>query len=148
MGVRGQDLAKGHVLHVLRKTPAVRMKPPADLDLKAKRLWKRIVEAYPASHFKPGDDVLLKRFCEAAITIDKEIALLAEEGNIISTDKGNLVMNPRRVLIQMLTNGMSQSSTKLRMCPSTRLKRAMDEQEENSDADEKRNARAGLMFGG
>ena len=141
MGAHGQDIAKLHVLH---QEKAVRMKAPADLSLKARKLWKRIVDAYPASHFKAGDDVLLKRYCEAAITADQEAALLAEEGNIID-GKGGLKLNPRRILLQILTNTLNQTAVKLRICPSGRTARAVGDQQE---PDKKRNARAGLMFGG
>ena len=146
MGARGNGLAGAHVLHVKRVPQEKRMKAPRDLDSEEKRLWKRIVDAYPASHFKAGDDVLLKRYCEAAVTADREAALLHSEGDVVEGRNG-LKLNPRRILLQMLTNTLNQTAVKLRLCPSSRLKRTVGDQKGTLEPDEKKNARAGLMFG-
>lgn len=146
MGAREKDLFKAHVLHTKCSAQEKKMKAPKDLDKESKALWKSIVDAYPASHFRPGDDALLKRYCEAATTADREAAILEEEGNIIGTEKDSKI-NPRRLLVNMLTNTMAQAATKLRICPSTRLKRTVTDQQGTLELDEKKNARAGIMFG-
>lgn len=147
MGARVKDLSKAHLLHVKSAANEKKLKAPRDLSKEEKSLWKSIVEAYPASHFKAGDDVLLKRYCEAAVTADKESALLQLEGNLIQSKSGALRINPRRLVVQMLTNTMNQTATKLRICPSTRLKRTVADQKGTLELDEKKNARAGIMFG-
>ena len=146
MGSKGKEIAKGHILYVRSTVAEKRLDPPAGMDREERRLWKAIVAAYPASHFKPGDDVLLKRFCEAAVSAEKEAALLAEEGNIIEGKSGPK-LNPRRIVVQMLTNTLNQTAVKLRICPSTRLKRTVEDQKGTLELDEKKNIRSKLMFG-
>ncbi len=147
MGARVKDLTKAHLLHVKSAVKEKKLKAPKDMNKEEKALWKSIVDAYPASHFRAGDDVLLKRYCEAAVTADKESALLQQEGNVIQAKSGALKMNPRRIVVQMLTTTMNQTATKLRICPSTRLKRTVADQKGMLEMDEKKNARAGIMFG-
>lgn len=146
MGANGQGIAGAHILYVKRTAAEKRLDPPTGLGKEERRLWKAIVAAYPASHFKAGDDVLLKRFCEAAVTAEKETALLAEEGNILEGKYGPK-LNPRRILVQMLTNVLNQTAVKLRICPSTRLKRTVEDQKGTLELDEKKTLRSKLMFG-
>lgn len=83
--------------------------PPFAVDL-----WKRIVKELPTEHFRESDLPLLKSYCWAAWQADASQRMLLSDG--INADKAMFALH------QSAIRDMAQIATKLRLCPSTRMR--------------------------
>ena len=76
MGKRGIQSNKVTVLD----TPNIkRPLPPIGMTENSRTVWKRIVKAYPADHFKPQHHDQLRMYCEAAAINKIALANAAKE---------------------------------------------------------------------
>src|SRR5262245_64952640 len=69
--------------------------PPDDLPAKGKLLWRDAMSIHPGSFWQPGYLPLLRQYIDALLAcarLDKEIA---QEGEVIYSDKGLRYLNPR-----------------------------------------------------
>ena len=81
MGKRGPQ-TEDSKLYVLNQAPKVRPKPMPGMTVLAKKVWRRIVAAYPAEHFKPQHYDLLKVYCESTAIHDEMIKAIKKTGFI------------------------------------------------------------------
>ena len=107
MAKRGRKSADS--LQVVSVGSAVRPEPPCSLTRQEKQLWKKIVASLPADRFQPGDLPLLVNYCRTAARCD-ELAGRREKSKEAET------------LFLRSVSILSTLSTKLRLCPSTRIR--------------------------
>ena len=143
MGKRGPQ-PKNSNLTVLETVEKERPKPLTGITKDARKVWKRIVDAYPSDHFRPQHLGMLRAYCETEVQYEQALSAIAESGVMITQDNGVVKRNPWCQERDALSATMASLGTKLGITRNaTTMSR--DNQGENKKPKSKRE---GLMFNG
>lgn len=96
--------------------------PPPELSKSAKVYWERIVENVPNDYFNPADFVVLVSYVKNYEMMIKAQDMLDEQGEVIADSNGRPFPNPWFVIFQTAAGKIATLSTKVRLCPSSRMK--------------------------
>ena len=96
--------------------------PPKELSRKAKVYWKRIVDNVPNDYFNPSDFAVLVAYCKNYEILIQAQDMLDEQGAVLVDDNGKSYKNPWFVVLQEVTGKITTLATKVRLCPSARMK--------------------------
>jgi|SRR5262245_19739277 len=91
--------------------------PPDDLPAKGKQLWRDAMALHPGSFWQPAYLPLLRAYIDATLAcarLDKEIA---QEGEVIYTDKGMRFLNPRVLVRDRERVQVTKLATRLKISP-------------------------------
>lgn len=111
MGLRGPKPKTN--MHVLPAPKTKRKSPMPGMTKPARRIWTRVVNAYPPDHFKPQHYGMLKAYCEEEATHSRAIKAIEKSGDLIKQSNGVVKENPYIGIKVKAFNGMSQLATKL-----------------------------------
>ena len=130
MGARGYQSAAA--MSVVSVNPIARKKPPKELNRKERMLWREIMDSHASDYFRIADVPLLSNYCRLSYRCDVLSEQLAREGYQIETEKG-LIPNPAEQQMQRAISSMVSLATKLRLCPSTRMRADNKKLQDNVD---------------
>lgn len=119
MGTRGRKSLDEQSANVVTGF-ASRLAAPVHLTPEQARGWREIVDSLPGDYFRPGDVPLLAAFCVAAGLYKQATAAVADDGMVMTADKGRLYAHPGVSVMQNMAGSMAQMAVKLRLCPSAR----------------------------
>lgn len=143
MGQRGPKSNDGK-LTVLDKKQMERPKPLSGMRKSAREIWKRIVDAYPADHFKPQHLGLLRAYCETEADFKTAIQKIEKQGALLEQKNGITKRNPWCAERDALSSAMAQLGTKLGI---TRNATTMTK-DNQGEAKPAKSKREGLRFSG
>ena len=99
-----------------------KVEPPKELSRKGKVYWKRIVENVPNDYFNPADFAVLVAYVQNYEIMIKAQNMLEIEGEVLEEKNGKPFKNPWFSVLQEATGKIATLSTKVRLCPSSRMK--------------------------
>jgi P27 family predicted phage terminase small subunit len=125
--------------HAAKLVVRARIKPPLDMNMRAKRKWREIVNSLPAEFFTVSDRSLFAAYCVNAALFDEMSEVIDREGALISGRKdSHRVPNPALWVRMQAAQVMAQLSVKLRLAPSSRMDDRVAATKANADATARR----------
>lgn len=99
------------------------MKSPSHLSKPAKRIWREIYQTTPAGHLADADAAVLVEYCETVADLRAARRQWREDGASFTQvhSNGTTGPNPQLVAIERLQRTLATLSTKLRLCPQSRM---------------------------
>ena len=96
--------------------------PPKELSRKAKVYWKRIVDNVPNDYFNPSDFAVLAAYVKNYELMINAQDMIDEQGAVLVDNQDKPFKNPWFVIFQEASAKIATLSTKVRLCPSARMK--------------------------
>ncbi len=143
MGKRGKKPEDSNIT-VLESVKKQHPRPLQGMTKPAREIWKRVVDAYPADHFKPQHLGLLRAYCETEAKYKQAINEIEKMGAVITQDNGIIKRNPWCSERDALAASLSNLGTKLGITRNA----TSATREESGSAKKPKSKRDGLMFGG
>ncbi len=109
---------------VMVDTTMVRPKvePPEELSKQARKYWRRVVRSVPNEQFTNSDFIILSAYCENYALMVEAREKLDEQGSVLVDSQDKSYKNPWFQVFQDASSKVTSISTKVRLCPSARIK--------------------------
>lgn len=138
MGERGPkpDSARDPISLIPKERP----KPFVDMLAEEKRIWNRIVSAFPPDHFGTQHLDLLRTYCESRAEVARYQKRIRKEGETIEGGNGGTKAHPLFGPLSCARANMATLSVKLGITANTNTK--------NKGEKKTKSSRSELMFNG
>ena len=97
-------------------------KMPSGLSPVIQKWFKKIIKTKQAAFWEASDIELIVSYCHCLNDRDTADAILAEHGTVLADQNGKLYPNPAAALKIKSLQLVTLYQTKLRLCPSARMK--------------------------
>ena len=111
MGERGRKEKSN--IKVLNPLKIQRPSPPKGMTAKSRSIWFRVVESYPADHFKPQHFDLLRMYCGSCVLHKEAEADVFKKGSVITQKNGVTKENPSVNIAVKFESSATRLATKL-----------------------------------
>ena len=99
-----------------------KVQPPKVLKGLARKCWLELTRTTPNEQFTESDFVVLSAYCQQYAAMVEASQHVDVEGRVLEDERGKKYINPWHTILKESTVSLANTSVKLRLCPSARIK--------------------------